>query len=542
MITAVEPNQAPEGQPVTLTITGRFHVAFDVNYIAGDSSVSTTFTAQLGDASLSNVTYVSQETLTARSAGLAAGAYDLTVVDPAGRSVTLPAAVQFTPAPRGPTQLFNDPLGDQTPFAFVWGMNGLVFVGPRQDGSGAVRIDPTLGNAPTPVSFSIPADPTGNTSRNAATPPFTSLGWAQCTADTLECGPDNEDGRGFFRTGTIAGTPWLVAGGARSAGDLDYVYVTTDTDDVLDFRYVDLASFLGPQTRGFSAAHVFNDRVFLGYPDTGGMRPYFLSLDVTPNAPGLDATATEATDLDGNAFPGFATGNPAMIDAIDDFGGHLYVANQNGCYYSMTNNPVIYTATDWGSCTPTDPAWAAKTPIAATKTADIEPRDRAVPAFAEFDGRFFMGRNTTTGPQLFICDPGLTGDATACEGDDWALVAPDPAGDTQRTSFNNPDNAFLSLLLATPNYLLVGFDNPQGIVVFRTSVNEPTRADFTGENGCVAAAHPSGCQGWGGNGFGRASNTQFFDARVIPVGTGPSIFATTGDGVGALRLYELPGS
>ena len=40
------------------------------------------------------------------------------------------------------------------------------------------------------------------------------------------------------------------------------------TDPTIDFRYVDIHLATGSQTRGTSAAWFFNNRVYLGFPDT----------------------------------------------------------------------------------------------------------------------------------------------------------------------------------------------------------------------------------------------------------------------------------
>lgn len=203
----------------------------------------------------------------------------------------------------------TDPLGDGSPFGYVTGYQGHVYIGPNETGTSLARVLPDGTGLETGLTFTFARDTTGNTTTNTSSA-YTSIGYTGCTAN-VSCGPDNEDGRGFMAAGTLGGTEWLVLGGARSNADLDYIYMTSDTDTTLDFRYVDLDAYLGGNTHGFSAAHFLGARLYLGFPDSGGNRPYFIALQVAPPAPGLDAANADALDLDGNAFPGFSTARPA---------------------------------------------------------------------------------------------------------------------------------------------------------------------------------------------------------------------------------------
>jgi hypothetical protein len=195
-----------------------------------------------------------------------------------------------------------DVFGDGSRFGFVAGYRGKVYIGPNQTGSTAVRMAPD-GASGEAVSFTFAADLVGNKTNNGSAP-LTSIGSTGCIANTPACGPDNENGRGLFASGMLGGTEWLVLAGARSSGDLEYVYMTSDGDGVLDFSFVDLSAFLGGATRGLSAMHAFGNRLYLGFGDTGGSRPYFVAVSTVPTAPGLDATAADAVDLDADDFPG----------------------------------------------------------------------------------------------------------------------------------------------------------------------------------------------------------------------------------------------
>jgi hypothetical protein len=89
------PAEGPRGADTPVTITGdSFWLLGHASFAApGGSQASAAFAAFLGDTPLGVVAYVDEHTLTATvPATLAAGAYDLRVVDPAGREGTLAAA------------------------------------------------------------------------------------------------------------------------------------------------------------------------------------------------------------------------------------------------------------------------------------------------------------------------------------------------------------------------------------------------------------------------------------------------------------------
>jgi len=441
------------------------------------------------------------------------------------------------------SMILDDPFGDGTAFTYVAALAGQVYFGPSADGATAVRADPD-GSSPETVALTFPRDTTGNASNNTAAPPYTSIGSTGCTANTLACGPDNEDGRGFFASGVLAGTEWLVVGGARSAGDLDYVYATSSSGAPLSFRYVDLSELLGPQTRGFSAFHLFGDRVYMGFPDSGGARPYLVALLGAPPAPGLDATAgSDAVNLRADDMPGLRTQNNAIIDSIADFNNRVYVANSGGWVRSTTEapGPADSAPGDWVSHLPSAAAFGAKTSVATTETADLEPVDKAVPQMAVFGGRLYAARNTEDGPQLWACNPSSSDDPLHCDSDDWGFVAANTVGDTQLSQFDNPANTAISLLVATADHLYIGFDNSvSGAVIFRSTVAVPlSRSDFEGDDNCSAAAHPATCSGLGGNGLGDSTNTRILFGIALTFGSDDSVYVAVGSGADAVRIHRL---
>jgi len=550
----VVPGNGPPGESVTVAILGSFHVGLVTNLDNAQTELGPV-TATIGGQPVANATLVSEGRLEGTvSPALALGAHDVTVTLPDGRSGTLPGGyiVGDAPADAGVSDagsactvnctemIADDPFGDGTSFTYIAGFQGKVYFGPSADGTFAVRTMPDGSGAET-VTFTFLGDTTGSTHQNTAGPPYTSIGASGCAANTLACGPDNEDGRGLMLAGVVDGVESLIIGGGRTGGDLDYVYLASDPTPPLSFRYVDLQPALGPQTRGFSALHAFNDQLYLGFPDTGGMQPYLVRLHTAPPAPGLDGVdGTDFLNLHATRLAGFDTGGTSMIDAMTEFNERIYIANSAAWARARVITPVDSPA-DWLVVTPTDPAYAAKTSVTTNKVVDLEPTDRAVPQMAVFGGRIYVGRNTTDGPQLWMCDPTASGAPMFCNDMDWTLIADNTSGDSQLSQFNNPANTAVTMVTATPTHLFVGFDNAaSGVVVFRSNTATPTTAaDFDGQAGCSADLHPASCAGLGGNGLGDATNTRIFFATALDFGADSAAYVSTGSGASGVRVYRL---
>jgi hypothetical protein len=436
-----------------------------------------------------------------------------------------------------------DPLGDGSPFAFVAGYRGQLVVGPNRTGTAIARTQ-LDGTGLERLALSFGRDQTGSNVASNTAPPYASIGFTGCTPNSAvdACGPDDEDGRGLLTSASFAGDEWLVLGGARSGGELDYVYLSRATTSPLAFSYVDVGGLLGAATRGFTAAAVSGDRLYLGFADNGGNRPYGLALLTAPPATtaGLDAVqGTDALELGlhtayDSAYHAFTT--ISMIDSIADLNGRVYFFNNSGCLGARTATPA--SSADFFACSPTAGVdYDLTAAVAPPRQYDLEPRDRAWPQVAVWNGRLFAIRNTTTGPQLWCCDPVRRGDPLACDPSDWYLVAPDVA---YRTRLGKATATSATLLVATPTHLLVGFDDPSaGIHVFRTSVATPIfESDFTGRDGCLAGT--AGCEGLGGDGLGAPGQlVRIFDAKAIAVDGRTDVYLTAGDGAGPVEVVRL---
>jgi hypothetical protein len=450
------------------------------------------------------------------------------------------------------THLAADPFGDGTPLAQLSAYQGQLLIGPRRDGAAALLVDPD-GVTRQLLTFALPEDAVaaGTTTRNAwpGGPPYPSLGAAGCAADTAACGPDGEDARGLFATATIEDTTWLFAGGARSDGGLSYLYLTSSAGPALSFRYVDLSRALAPSARAITAVRTMNELPYLGVSGAG--HGALLALrSMHPPASGLDAVpGTDVVDLDLDRMPGLGgAGTPAntapyvRVDALTLFASRLYVANNGGLVRSTTDSPGGYQGSpaDWASCTPSAAEYAARTSLATAKATDLTPADRAVPQLAAWQGRLYAARNTTTGPQVWVCDPGNSGSTSHCDPGDWSLVAADTSPQTTLSRMNDPDNVALSLLVATPTYLYVGFDNPvKGLQLFRATTASPRNAaDFAGDGGCVAGS--AGCQGVGGGGLGDpGARTRILGGAALTFQGSTQLYLLAGDGVGPLSVHRV---
>jgi hypothetical protein len=161
------------------------------------------------------------------------------------------------------------------------------------------------------------------------------------------CGPDNEDGRGLFNTGTIGGTRYMFIGGARSdrygnEPQFDYIYYSNDTSDTLNFKYLDLGSITGTVTSGLSAMVLKDNRLFAGMakrnnndanntPDFG-----YVTFNDSDSGTGYCTVGSSCDATDGTR------GRRLYVQHIDYFGGDYRNAHPNWAYYNGVDSLVVF--------------------------------------------------------------------------------------------------------------------------------------------------------------------------------------------------------
>ena len=371
--------------------------------------------------------------------------------------------------------LIEDPMNEtSTEFCMLTKYRGRVYIGPANADNAVFRMKPD-GSDPEIVSFVFD---TGSV-----------------ISHTLDPGPDGEDGIDYICSGAIGGEEYLFVGPSKSGGNLDYIYYTKETGSTLHFDAIDLSagSILGGQTKGVSAMGLLNDRLYIGFPDTGGQRPYLLMLKNIVQFPqedidvfNLRADRMPRIGADGD----FGKPNTAGTVGIDSFcvfnnslclanGGHNNIDEDGGILRSTTPTPGSYETYpgDWEDVTPTGESRWYNEPSYDRFSAELPgvnkliPSDKAFPSMAVFNGALYIARNTkdfSNRPQLWKFD-----------GSTWALVADNGSG---ITSMGNPDNHALSLLVVNGDRLYIGFDNSNtGLQLWRTlaGVTDPElESDF----------------------------------------------------------------
>jgi hypothetical protein len=425
-----------------------------------------------------------------------------------------------------------EPYNDGTAFSFVTGYRGQVYVGPSASGTSALRMASPVA-APEPLSFLFARDITGTSTKNTNPGPYTSIGADGCITNTAACGPDNENQRGQFTSFAIGGTEWLIASGAKATKGATYLYMTTDTDAVLDFRYVDLNTLVVPgNTYGVSALGAVGSRLYVGTAGISASRAKLFGLSVMPSAPGLDATSDELADMRLERIAAWTEVPESQnVDAIASIGGIAYVANPSAWVRANTASPAPVSAPcttavcgDWSTITPSAPAYAARPSRVTTKGGQLEPADRAVVQIVPFGDRIFVARNTTTGPQLWSCRP----IGSMCDAGDWNLVAANTTGDPLLTQFDDPSLTSVSMLVATASYLYVGFDSTGGVRVLRTA------------NPAAAAATEFDTVSDAGLGTPTNTSTRIFDAKAIVTSGATAVWLTIGNLTSPLSLVVIP--
>ncbi|WP_016761883.1 Ig-like domain-containing protein [Leptospira kirschneri] len=477
--------------------------------------------------------------------------------------------------------IVSDPFGDGSDFGSLVDYNNQIYLGPNVKGNQASRFNYD-GTFPESIFFSFTKDKNATnraSSRDGGipVPNYVTIGHTSCTLSTADittgCGPDNEDGRGVFATGSLNKKSHIFIAGSKPRR-FNYLYYSSDTDTNLNFKYISMGKITGLATAGTSSIAVLDDRIHVGFakrnqnlnaPDFGkitfntsdskrctfgnncdasdGYRgnrfridrmPYFGggsedlvgsekqkikfrwgSLDITPG-PIVHKTKVNVKENRLNKLNNSSInwGYYVGIDSLFVFKEKLYAAN-GGFPNSLHNGSIIHSTSanpspceginrcsSWKDTAPrSNPKWHNSPhnnwfSLELTKYRDLIPADKAFSQFAEFNGRLYVTRTicvtkedhsglrqslqtlkgctdgsyTNRRPQLWKCDPTLTGDTTTCEAEDWSLVGDNGTG---FTNFGDDSNHSMTMVVASGSYLYVGFDNENGIQIWRTNLENP---------------------------------------------------------------------
>ncbi len=412
-----------------------------------------------------------------------------------------------------------DPMEEGTnSFSLLTKYRGRIYLGPADNNDAVFRLKPD-GSDPELVSFTFHVGMT--------------------YSNSLSFGPDGENGIDYIAGGIIKGTEYLFIGPSKSGGNLDYIYFTSDNGTHLNFDPMDVSGITGPQTVGISAMKVFNDNLYLAYPDTGGNRPYLSKIANIVQSP---TVGTDVFNLAGNKMPrigvngDFGLQNGAGIVGIDSFGvynNRLYLANggnnkvdeDGGILHSTNPDPMPYDISpgDWIDVTPTSiPEWY-NTPfddrfsMKLSKMNKLVPSDKAFPAMAVFNNKLYVIRNTqdfSFRPQLWKYD-----------GSSWSLVADYGMG---ISDMGNSNNTAASLLVVNGDRLYIGYDNStDGIQVWRT---------MAGKTDPILASdfEPVSTDGFGDP----ANNQRIYHGLSIASGGTDYLWLISGKSGGSIRFYR----
>lgn len=254
------------------------------------------------------------------------------------------------------------------------------------------------------------------------------------------------------------------------------------------------------------------------------------------------------------------------IDSLFVFKGTLYAAN-GGFPNSLHNGSIIRSTSanpapcegknrcsGWEDVAPrSNPKWHNSPDnnwfsLELVKERDLIPADKAFSQFAEFNGRMYATRTicvtsedrsglrkslqtvkgctdgsyTNRRPQLWKCDPTLSGNKSTCDSGDWSVVGDDGTG---ITNFGNVFNHSITMLVANGSYLYVGFDNENGIQIWRTNLQNPG----------------SSSNGWeqvGGDGLGDVTNRRIYSGITVPKLSLNYVYVSTGGNNRPVKVYR----
>ncbi len=243
------------------------------------------------------------------------------------------------------------------------------------------------------------------------------------------------------------------------------------------------------------------------------------------------------------------SGSTYSAGACEQTGGLARSINNNPKACAEANN-----CPEWVNISPSDSKYkqffSIGLPTSGVTTSPI-PAQKPIPSIASFNSNLYAIRNacrtvlwTETNPvsclfdavcsndpycasgderpQLWKCNPATTGSATECDSGDWSLVADNGAG---FTNFGDTNNKQITMLQANGTYLYLGFDNPNGIKVYRTNIANPVSSNDFSQIG--------------GDGFGNTTtNRQIFSTLSIQNGSIYFVYASIGQNAVPVRVHR----
>lgn len=314
----------------------------------------------------------------------------------------------------------------------------------------------------------------------------------------------------------------------------------------------------------------------MGFPDSGGKRPYIISLNtlvqdgaVNGNGGTACVLATHSNCfLSGDEMPYLGTGgtpgNPAGIQGIDSmisYQNKLYMANNGGLIRSAITSPLDYgNNTGHWENTPSvslaevgnEPAHLTNT-IRLFQTGDLTRRMLGYPQMAIYYNELYVIRNgcanATSG-----ANPSCATPATNMRPQLWRYNGTTDTWTRMNqtsgiTNFGDANNLYVSMIVrnggtdASGGALYIGFDNDVGGLAAYRSVkagHPDAQTDWTGLNGDTCPAAPALCNpiastGWGGgNDF-----SHVLDAISVDFAGNSYMYITVGNAsTTKLRVYR----
>ena len=362
--------------------------------------------------------------------------------------------------------MFIDPFGDGTTFSFVFAHQGKVYAGPNDTDDAVFRFDPDGFNGET-ATFQITASNGG---------PY----------DTF-AGQVRSDGVDAFVSANVSGSDFLVFGVHAGSGNLDDVYFTQDTDNVLDIGYCNISDLTIGNTETLQMIYGYGNRLYMGFADDGASgRPLMGYVELLPGGgcavPGNnDFVTVPASGNQSQAHyinrigAGAPVPNTAPVIGIDsmlafDPAGappvRLFIAN-NGSVSSTPDLP-LSNASTW-TANGYDGAPFAGTTARIPDVGRRRPGEKGYPWMTQWGDYLFVGRNRRDDNSAEVW---------RYDGTTWA-----------RTFWSGNISGFIhtdvSLLTVNGAHLYIGFDHDDGARLYRSDVTDPvdlgaaSEGDFT---------------------------------------------------------------